>query len=72
MSNKVIVRHISVTEFIKVLKHFEKKGKKYINLECVINEVQDDVRVFTYKKTDMISNKVKFTNNTLEELLKHT
>ena len=70
MSNKVIVRHISVTEFIKVHKHFEKKGKKYINLECGINEIQDSVKVYSYKKKQVP--KEKLTSRILEELLKHT
>lgn len=70
MAKKVIIKKVFVEDFINVLKIFKKKGKKYINLECIINEVQDDVRVYAYKKKDSKPRKKKLTEAALAELLK--
>jgi hypothetical protein len=68
MDKRIVVKRIPVTDLINVLIHFEKKGKKYVDLLCTINEEQDGVHV---RKSGKKARKIKLTENVLRELLKH-
>ena len=75
MKNKVLVSRIPVTDLINVLIHFEKKGKKYVDLMCSISDSGDGVHVKASKKSNKklkLSKHTKLNDNIIIELLKHT